>query len=448
MTRDPENLLRPAGDDFLEQARSIDAADPLKTFRGEFHFPRTDDGLDKVYLCGNSLGLQHCSVSEAVEAVLRAWRDRAVEGHFTGDPPWLNYHEHLRAGQAALVGVDPAQIVTMNTLTVNLHLAMVSFYRPQGRRQRILIEKQAFPSDRYAVESQIRWHGLDPAECLVEVSPAEGERLLGEDQVEAYLQQHGDSVALVLWPGVQYATGQVFDLPRISLAARECGASLGFDLAHSIGNVPVHLDESTCDFAAWCTYKYLNAGPGAVGGMYVHERHHGRSDLPRFNGWYGNDPASRFRMAAEFSPASGADAWQLSTPPILAMAPLFASLAVFQRAGFNRLHQKSQAMTAWLAKKIDAHLGKVLEIITPHEAERRGCQICLRVRAGRTAGRNLFTYLERAGVVPDWREPDVIRVTPVPLYNNFEDCALLLALIRRWASSNIPPAGHSAPAAT
>jgi kynureninase len=416
----------------LSEARSHDAADPLRALRGEFSFPRNQDGTDKLYFCGNSLGLQHRSVPAAVEEVLDAWRERAVEGHFTGNHPWITYHEILRQGQAGLIGAHAADIVTMNTLTVNLHLAMVSFYSPQGHRNRIVIEKQAFPSDRYAVESQIRWHGLDPTECLVEIPPASGERLLSEDQVETYLREHGDTVALVLWPGVQYATGQVFDLRRIALAARKCGAKVGFDLAHSIGNVPVQLNETACDFAVWCTYKYLNAGPGAVGGMYVHARHHGRIDLPRLNGWYGNDLASRFRMAAEFCPAPGADAWQLSNPPILAMAPLAASLAVFEHAGFERLRQKSLAMTGWLAKWIESDLANSLEIITPLQPERRGCQLCVRVRAGRVAGRELFTLLEQAGIVPDWREPDVIRFSPVPLYNNFEDCARLIQRLRHW----------------
>lgn len=431
-----ESSIPPTDDPLLAEARSRDAADPLKDFRGEFSFPRNQDGSDKLYFCGNSLGLQHRSVQAAVTEVLEAWRERAVEGHFTGNHPWLRYHEILRRAQAGLVGANETDIVTMNTLTVNLHLAMVSFYDPRGHRNRIVIEKQAFPSDRYAVESQIRWHGLDPAECLVEIAPAEGERLLDEDRVESCLREHGDRVALVLWPGVQYATGQVFDLPRIARAARECGARIGFDLAHSIGNVPVQLNETACDFAAWCTYKYLNAGPGAVGGMYVHARHHDRVDLPRFNGWYGNDLASRFQMAPGFRPAPGADAWQLSNPPILAMAPLAASLAVFERAGFERLRQKSRAMTGWLAQKIAADLAQSLEIITPLQPERRGCQLSVRVRAGRVAGRELFTRLEQAGVVPDWREPDVIRFSPVPLYNNFEDCARVLGHLRQWQDTN------------
>jgi len=426
------------GDPMLQAARQLDAADPLRQFRAEFSFPKNRDGTDKLYFCGNSLGLQHQSVPHAVEEVLAAWRARAVDGHFTGELPWITYHEGLRAGQAALIGVGEHEIATMNTLTVNLHLAMISFYRPQGLRRRILIEQHAFPSDRYAVESQIRLHGLDPADCLVELAPEQGERLVEEDSIEAYLRESGNTVALVLWPGVQYATGQVFDLGRIAAAARACGAKVGFDLAHGIGNIPLGLKDSGCDFAAWCTYKYLNAGPGAVGGMFVDERHHGRSDLQRLNGWFGNDLATRFRMAAEFSPAPGADAWQLSTHTTLAMAPLRASLAVFERAGMKRLREKSLDLTAWLAARVEETLGEALQIITPLEPHRRGCQLSLRVRAGRTAGRKLFAHLEQQGVVPDWREPDVIRVSPVPLYNSYEDCARLVGIIRHWLDQNHP----------
>ena len=425
-----------SSDDILQVARQLDAADPLREFRKGFHFPKNSDGSDQLYFCGNSLGLQHQSVALAVEEVLAAWRDRAVEGHFTGKRPWLRYHEGLRGGQAAMIGAGPHEIVTMNTLTVNLHLAMISFYRPQGLRRRIVMEKHAFPSDRYAVESQIRLHGLDPADCLVELAPEDGERLITEERIEDHLRQHGDSVALVLWPGVQYATGQVFDLGRIAAAARACGANVGFDLAHGIGNIPLALHDSGCDFAAWCTYKYLNAGPGSVGGMFVHERHHQRTDLPRLNGWFGNDLATRFQMAPEFRPAPGADAWQLSTHTTLAMAPLLASLEVFDQAGFARLREKSLAMTAWLARMVEENLGEIIEIITPAQAERRGCQLSLRVRAGRDAGRSLFTRLEQEGVVPDWREPDVIRVAPVPLYNSYEDCARLVRIMQKIAHKN------------
>lgn len=423
---------------FLSEARERDAADPLRHFRDGFSIPRHDDGSDTLYFTGNSLGLMHRKSAEALQEVVDAWRERAVEGHFTGERPWTRYQEFLRDGLVELTGAKPAEVVTMNTLTVNLHLGMVSFYRPEGRRRRIVIEQQAFPSDRYAVESQIRLHGLDPGDCLVELAPEAGERLLDEAAIEDYLQREGDSVALVLWPGVQYATGQVFDLPRIAAAARAAGANIGFDLAHAIGNVPLALHDSGCDFAAWCTYKYLNAGPGAIAGMFVHERHFG-GDLPRLQGWFGNALDTRFRMAPEFDPAPGAEAWVLSTPPTLAIAPLLGSLEVFQEAGMDRLRAKSATMTGWLADAIKTNLDDVLEIVTPLEPERRGCQLSLRVRAGREHGRGLFEYLEASGAMPDWREPDVIRVAPVPLYNRYEDCARLVALVGRWAADH-PPA--------
>ncbi|MEJ8568542.1 kynureninase [Elongatibacter sediminis] len=417
----------------LAAARERDAADPLRHFRSGFSIPRHTDGSDTLYFTGNSLGLLHQASEAALGEVMQAWKERGVEGHFTGERPWTRYHELLREGLAELTGAEPGEVIAMNTLTVNLHLGMVSFYRPEGRRTRIVIEKQAFPSDRYAVESQIRFHGLDPDECLVELESADGRRLLDETDIEDYLERSGDTVALVLWPGVQYATGQVFDLPRIAAASRAAGARVGFDLAHAIGNVPVALGESDCDFAAWCTYKYLNAGPGAIAGMYVNKRYDRRTDLPRFNGWFGNDLATRFRMAPEFDPAPGVEAWVLSTPPTLAIAPLLGSLQVFAEAGLDRLRAKSLDMTGWLAAAIQRELDDVLEIITPLEDDRRGCQLSLRVRAGRDAGRALFECLEHSGALPDWREPDVIRVAPVPLYNRYEDCARLVALIRTWA---------------
>lgn len=375
-----------------------------------------------MYFCGNSLGLQPKGVAAAVGEELAAWRNLGVEGHFKGDRPWISYNDVLRGPMAGLIGAKPAETVVMNTLTVNLHLMMIGFYQPRGQRRQILVESQSFPSDRQAVESQIRMHGLDPAECLVEISPPEGERILDESAIEDYLARHGERVALVLWPGVQYASGQFFDLGRIASAAHDAGANCGFDLAHAVGNVPLDLDGSGADFAVWCTYKYLNSGMGAIAGCYVNERHDDREDLTRLHGWWGNDPRSRFQMRPEFVPASGADAWQLSNPPILSMAPIRVSLALFQQAGMPALRRKSVEMTAYLEQLIRSELADAIEIITPADPQRRGCQLSLRVRAGRDAGRHLFTQLEAAGTIPDWREPDVIRVAPVPFYNRFEDC--------------------------
>ena len=405
-----------------EQARELDRLDPLGGFRERFWIPGKADGGEQLYFCGNSLGLQPKDVAAAVREELDAWRELGVEGHFKGRRPWISYNELLRGPMAELVGAQAREVVLMNTLTVNLHLMMISFYQPRGQRRQILIEAQSFPSDRQAVESQIRMHGLDPAECLVEIAPAGNERNIEESAIERYLAKNGERVALVLWPGVQYATGQFFDLGRIVSAAHGAGAFCGFDLAHAVGNVPLELHESGADFAVWCTYKYLNAGMGAIAGCFVHQRHDGRDDLPRLHGWWGNDPASRFEMRPEFTPASGADAWQVSNPPILAMAPIRVSLQLFQQAGMDALRKKSLEMTGWLEQLIQSELAGAIEIITPSDPRRRGCQLSLRVTAGRAAGLRLFKNLEAAGTIPDWREPDVIRVAPVPFYNRFEEC--------------------------
>lgn len=413
------------------QARKLDRDDPLRAFRDEFWLPRDPTAGAQLYFCGNSLGLQPRRLDDVLGQELEAWRELGVAGHFQGERPWVPYHEALREPLATLAGARPAEVVAMNSLTVNLHLAMASFYRPRGARTRIVIERQPFPSDRFAVESQIRWHGLDPRDCLVELGDP-GERLIDESRVEDYLAHHGEQVALVLWPGVHYASGQRFDLARISRAARAAGAHVGFDLAHSIGNVPLSLHDDGADFAAWCSYKYLNAGPGAVAGLFVHERHHGRDDLPRLHGWWGNDPDTRFAMGPEFRPAPGVAAWQISNPPILSMAPLRLSLELFAQAGMERLRQKSVALTGYFEKSIQEHLEELIEIITPADPGRRGCQLSLRVRSGRDAGHDLFRYLQVEGVVADWREPDVIRVAPVPLYNSYEDCWSLVERISAW----------------
>jgi kynureninase len=419
----------------LESARELDCRDELRAFRDAFWIPQRPTGGDQAYLCGHSLGLQPRAAAAALETELLRWRELAVSGHFRGQPAWIEFGDELAAMLAGLVGATPAEVTVMNTLTVNLHLLMVSFYRPSGRRRKILIERGAFPSDRYAVASQIRFHGLDPADCLVELAPGREGGLLEESDVEAWLQAHGDEVALVLWPGVQYASGQAFDLPRIAAAGRSAGARVGFDLAHSAGNLPLRLHDSDCDFAAWCNYKYLNGGPGAVAACFVHARHAGDDSLPRFDGWWGNERNGRFRMEADFAPAAGAEAWQVSNPPILAMAPLRASLALHRDAGMERLRAKSMRLTGWLAGSIESRLGDVLEIVTPADPERRGCQLSLRVRAGREQGRRLFEHLQQAGVVTDWREPDILRVAPTPLYNRFEDCHEFLRETAQWATA-------------
>jgi kynureninase len=322
----------------------------------------------------------------------------------------------------------------MNSLTANLHLMMVSFYRPSAERYAIVIERRAFPSDRYAVESQIRFHGFDPASALIELDGDESDGALSEDRIAAALDREGQRVALVLLPGVQYLTGQVLDLRRIVELAHRKGAVVGFDLAHAIGNVPVKLHASHADFAVWCSYKYLNSGPGAVAGCFVHERH-AHTPRPRFAGWWGHDQATRFQMGPEFIPTAGAEGWQLSNPPILALAPLRISLEIFHRAGMERLRAKSIALTGWLADAIRRELDAVLEIRTPLEPARRGCQLSLRVKGPRDAGRALFEYLGREGIVVDWREPDVIRVAPTPLYNRYTDCLRFVDAVKSWAAT-------------
>ncbi|MBB5876067.1 kynureninase [Xanthomonas sp. 3498] len=414
-----------------QHAIALDAADPLRALRQEFLFPQ-HQGADQAYFVGNSLGLQPRGARAAVQEVLDKWSSLAVEGHFNGDTQWMTYHELLAAPLARLVGAHAHEVVAMNTLTVNLHLLMVSFYRPTRERPAILIEAGAFPSDQHAVASQIRFHGFDPATDLIEVQPDGADGTVSLAAIERAIAEHGPRLALVLWPGVQYRTGQTFDLAAVAQLARAAGAAVGFDLAHAIGNVPLHLHDAAPDFAVWCHYKYLNAGPGAVAGAFVHERH-GHGDTPRFAGWWGHDKRTRFRMAPEFVAAPGADGWQLSNPPILSMAPLRASLDLFERAGLDALRQKSQQLTGYLETLIRARLADTLQIITPSDPAQRGCQLSLRVAGGRERGRALFEYLQSVGVLGDWREPDVIRISPVPLYNRYRDVYRFVEEVETWA---------------
>jgi kynureninase len=411
-------------------AAALDAADPLRHFRDEFLVPRHGDG-EQAYFCGNSLGLQPRGVRAALLQELDDWAALGVEAHFHGKHPWMPYHEQVREGLAHIAGALPSEVVAMNSLTANLHFLMVSFYRPTAERPAILIEAGAFPSDRYGVESQIRFHGFDPATDLIELAGDEPGGTISMEAIERVLAEHGHRIALVLWPGVQYRTGQAFDLKQITALAHARGCTVGFDLAHAAGNLPLALHDSGADFAAWCSYKYLNAGPGAVAGAFVHERH-AHSDRPRFAGWWGHDQATRFRMGPEFRPTPGAEGWQLSNPPILALAPLRVSLELFGRAGLPMLRDKSERLTGWLETQVRERLSGVLEIITPSEPERRGCQLSLRVAGGRERGRALFEALGAQGIIGDWREPDVIRISPVPLYNRFTDLHRFVAAVERW----------------
>jgi kynureninase len=415
-------------------ALQLDAHDPLAAFRDEFLVPRNDDGSEQVYLCGNSLGLQPRATRAALLAELDDWQQLAVEAHFRGRHPWMPYHEFVRDDLAALVGALPHEVVAMNSLTVNLHLMMVSFYRPTPSRNAILIERNAFPSDHHAVESQIRFHGFDPADALIEIDSDLADGTLSQDAILRAIELHGARIALVMLPGLQYLSGQAFDLAAITRAAHAQGCKVGFDLAHAAGNLLLQLHDCGCDFAVWCSYKYLNSGPGAVAGCFVHERH-ARSDLPRFAGWWGHDQATRFRMAPEFVATPGADGWQLSNPPILALAPVRVSLSIFRRAGMATLRAKSEALTGYFETLIREHLDDVLAIATPRDPGQRGCQLSLRVKGPREAGRSLFEYLHARGIVVDWREPDVIRAAPTPLYNRRIDCLHFVLAAREWAAT-------------
>ncbi|MGH8297955.1 MAG: kynureninase [Steroidobacteraceae bacterium] len=400
----------------LEFARTLDEADPLRGFRERFALPRGAQGEPLVYLCGHSLGLMPLAARATVLEELEDWARLAVLGHEHARRPWIPYHENLRDGLASLAGARGGEVVAMSSLTINLHLLLAAFYRPSGSRRRILIEAGAFSSDRHAVASQIAWRGLDPEEALVELPPAAGADTIPEESIEAYLEEHGAEVALVLWPGVQYRTGQAFDLGRIARAARRAGCAIGFDLAHAIGNVPLALHDIEADFAVWCSYKYLNGGPGAIGGCFVHERH----DRPHLAGWWGHDAATRFRMGPQFHAAPGVAGWQISNPPILSAAPLIASLALFGQAGLERLRHKSAALTGYLEYLLD-RLAPDLELITPRTTDSRGCQLSVRIAGPKERGRLVFEALTGQGVIGDWREPDTLRLAPIPLYNGFAD---------------------------
>lgn len=412
------------------RAAALDAADPLRHFRDEFHLP-LHDGAPQAYFVGNSLGLQPKGARAHVEEVLDKWAREAVEGHFTGSAQWMPYHELVRDPLARVVGAQPQEVVAMNSLTANLHFMLVSFYRPTRERPVLLMEAGAFPSDRYALESQLRFHGFDPAEALVEVEPDNADGTFSMAAIARAIAEHGPRLTTIVWPGVQYRTGQAFDLKEIARLGHAAGAVVGFDLAHAVGNLPLQLHDADADFAVWCHYKYMNAGPGAVAGCFVHERH-AHTDRPRFAGWWGNDASVRFRMGPDFSPTPGADGWQLSNPPILGLAPLRASLAQFDRATLPALRAKSEQLTGYLEALIDADLRDVLQVATPRDPAQRGCQLSIRVAGGRARGRDLFDFLAARGVLGDWREPDVIRISPVPLYNSFADVLRFARTVKEW----------------
>jgi kynureninase len=406
----------------LAAAQALDAADPLKSYRDRFYIPTFHEKAVR-YFTGNSLGLQPKSVQTYVQQELDDWAKWGVEGHFHGKNPWYSYHEFLTEKVARVVGALPKEVVVTHSLTTNLHLLMVSFYRPAGTRTKILCEAKAFPSDLYALESQVRFHGLNPDVDLVALAPRDGEHLLREEDVLAKIAELGDTLALIMIGGVNYYTGQLMDMPAITKAGHYVGAVVGFDLAHAAGNIHLKLHDWDVDFAAWCSYKYLNSGPGGVSGMYVHERFANRPDLPRFAGWWGYDKATRFQMEPGFKPMEGAEGWQLSNAPVISMAAHWASLEIYDEVGMERLSEKTVLLTGYLEFILDDLTAKYkdqcrFEIITPREKTRRGAQLSILVHG---KGKALFDALSANGVVADWREPNVIRVAPVPLYNSFED---------------------------
>lgn len=410
-------------------ALEMDSKDELRNFRDQYHIPKKE-GKDAIYFCGNSLGLQPKEAAGLVENEMNRWRDLGVEGHFKGEWPWTQYHKAVVHAAMDIVGAKEEEIIHMNTLTVNLHLLMASFYKPTKERYLIIMEAGAFPSDQYVVESQVRMHGFDPETSIVEVSPVEGETLISTEQIKEVIRKNGDRTALVLFGGIQYFTGQCLDMAEISKVTHETGAFLGLDLAHAVGNVPLKLHEWGVDFAAWCTYKYLNSGPGAIGGVYIHEKYAIDPTFPRLAGWYGYNAATRFLMQKKFQATPTAEGWQLSNAPILSFAPLIASHSLFQQAGMERLRNKSILLTSYLTYLLDSIPAKerVFEIITPRELSARGAQLSLFTDH---QGKALFQYLSERGVVCDWRENNltekgvgaagVIRVAPTPMYNTFEE---------------------------
>jgi kynureninase len=411
-------------------ALQLDVNDLLKGYRGRFHLPTGAGGQPLIYFCSHSLGLQPKAVASLMEQELHEWARLGVEGHFEAPNPWYTYQDLIREPAARLVGARPDEVVLMNGLTINLHLMMETFYRPSAGRYRILMEDPPFPSDLYAVQSQFRRHGLEPAEALLTFQPRQGEYTIRGNDLEAFLLDQGKEIALVLWNGVNFLTGQAFYIERITAAAKRQGCVVGFDLAHAAGNLPLRLHDWQVDFAVWCTYKYLNCGPGAVAGCFVHENHGKNLNLPRLAGWWGNDPATRFQMQLqpEFIPQPGAAGWQVSNPPILALVPLRASLTLFEEVGMPALRAKSECLTGYLHYLLERSGGNRFEVITPRDPAERGCQLSLVVR---DRPRELLAALEEQGVVADFRQPNIIRIAPVPLYNTFTEVWKLAQILAR-----------------
>ncbi|MTG97048.1 kynureninase [Myroides sp. BIT-d1] len=404
----------------LAYAKSLDEKDPLAKYRSEFNFPKVN-GKDAIYFTGNSLGLQPKRAVEYVNEVMKDWGELAVEGHFYADKPWWDYHERFREPLSAIVGALPEEITVMNTLTVNLHLMMISFYKPTAQRYKIICEEKAFPSDQYMIQSQVKVHGLDPKETIIEVKRRKGEHNFRTEDILAAIEEAGEELALVLMGGLNYYTGQVLDIEKITASAQEQGAKVGWDLAHAAGNIELKLHEWNVDFAAWCSYKYMNAGPGSASGCFVHERYHDDESIVRLGGWWGHNKEKRFLMEQDFDPIHSADGWQISNPSILSLAPYLASVEMFAEVGMKALIEKRDKITAYLEfvlQDIANEEQASYEVITPQNSSERGSQVSLFLHG---KGKNLFKYLMEQGVIVDWREPNVVRLAPVPLYTSYED---------------------------
>ncbi|MFI1745443.1 kynureninase [Thalassobellus sediminis] len=411
----------------LDYAKEQDQNDALSSYRNQFHIPKDKHGNDLIYMTGNSLGLQPKATKAYINQELEDWANLGVEGHLEAKNPWLPYHEFLTESMAKVVGAKPIEVIVMNTLTANLHFMMVSFYKPTKTRYKILIESDAFPSDKYAVESQLRHHGFDDKEGVILWEPRKGEELLNYDDLETILESQGDEIALIMIGGVNYYTGQYFDLKRITKLGHKHGCTVGFDCAHGAGNVALNLHDSEADFAVWCTYKYLNSGPGSLAGCFIHERHAYNKNLNRFTGWWSHNKQTRFNMRDEFDQLPGAEGWQLSNPPILSMAAIKASLDMFNDVGFEKLIEKSRKLTGYFEFLLNQLGDDVISIITPNNHEERGCQLSIQVK---NADKTLHDKLTESGVISDWREPDVIRCAPAPLYNSFEDVYRLVEKLK------------------
>lgn len=403
-----------------EFAQELDKQDKLNAYRNEFIFPKVN-GKDVIYFTGNSLGLQPKRTKAYVDEIMNDWANLAVEGHFYADKPWWDYQERFAEPLSKIVGAKPSEIAVMNTLTVNLHLLMVSFYKPTANRYKIICEEKAFPSDQYMFQSQVKFHGFEPNDAIVEIKRRAGEHNIRLEDVLAKIEEVGDELALVLIGGVNYYTGQVFDMKTITAAGHKAGAMVGWDLAHAAGNIKLDLHDWDVDFAAWCSYKYMNSGPGNASGCFIHEKHHTNKELNRFAGWYGHNKERRFKMEPNFEPVEGANGWQISNLPVLSLAPYLASVDMFAEIGMDALIEKRNKITAYLEfilHEIDKEVNGNFEVITPSNQEERGCQLSVFLHG---EGRSLFDYLMKSGVITDWREPNVIRLAPVPLYSSFED---------------------------